>query len=252
VSIITAVYNNVGTIADAMQSVLAQTYPSIEYIVVDGMSTDGTDKVIGNFSDRLAISIREKDSGIYDALNKGLSNATGDIVGFLHSDDMLANPTIIEQVAEKFTDPDVEAVYGDLVYLKTKPRNHILRYWKSGQYNVARFRWGWMPPHPTVYLRRSCYDRFGRFRDDFHIAADYEILLRMMVRNAIRVHYLPTVMVKMRVGGKSNASVRNRLRANAEDKQAWRVNGMTPPLGLRFSKPIRKIPQYLMKPKSID
>ncbi len=248
VSIVTAIYNNAATVANAIESVLGQSYPNIEYVVVDGMSNDGTDQVIGRYADRIAVSVREPDHGIYDALNKGLRLATGEVIGFLHADDYLADPSIIEQVAARFNDPGLDAVYGDLLYVQAEDPNRIVRFWDSGPYDVNKFRWGWMPPHPTVYLRRSCYDRFGVFREDFDIAADYELMLRLFVRNQIRVSYLDRIMVKMRVGGKSNASLANRLRANTEDRRAWLVNGIRPPMALRFTKPLRKLSQFWRKP----
>lgn len=247
VTIITSVFNACRTLPQAIESVLAQTYPEIEYIVVDGMSTDGSDECVSRYGNGIRRYIREPDTGIYNAWNKGLAAATGDVIGFLNADDFLKNNTVIEQLADRFADPATDGLYGDLLYIRAQPPHQVVRYWKSGDYEPNRFRWGWMPPHPTVYLRRSCYERFGGFREDFDIAADYELLVRMMVRHRIWMQYLPQVMIQMRVGGKSNASLRNRLRANAEDRKAWLINDMQPPLGLRWTKPLRKIPQYLFR-----
>lgn len=250
VSIVTAVFNRERTVANAIESVIAQDYPHIEYIVVDGMSNDGTDEIVRRYSDRIAVSIREPDSGIYDALNKGVEAATGDVVGFLHADDFLASDGIVSTIAQCFEDPGVSGTYGDLVYVDAMDTTRTKRYWVSGGYDAKRFRWGWMPPHPSVYLRRACYRDFGVFRRDFQIAADYELLVRMMVRHGISMRYIDRVVVRMREGGKSNASMRNRLTANREDRQAWVVNGMQPPVGLRFTKPFRKIIQYLRRPST--
>lgn len=248
ISIVTAVFNRSRTVANAIESVLAQDYPHIEYIVVDGMSTDGTDEIVRRYSDRIAVSIREPDSGIYDALNKGVQAATGDVLGFLHADDFLASDGVISEIARCMVDPGLSGTYGDLVYVDAIDTAKTKRYWVSGRYDAARFRWGWMPPHPTVYLRRECYRDFGLFRRDFQIAADYELLVRMMVRHRISMRYIDRVVVKMREGGKSNASMQNRLTANREDRKAWVVNGMQPPVGLRFSKPLRKLVQYVRRP----
>lgn len=249
VTIITSVFNACRTLPQTIESVLGQTYAGIEFIVVDGMSTDGSEACIRSYGNRIHRYIREPDTGLYNAWNKALAVAGGDVIGFLNADDFLASNTVIAEIAKRFSNPDIDGLYGDLLYVQPEPPFQVVRYWKSGTYRANHFRWGWMPPHPTVYLRRNCYDNFGGFREDFHIAADYELLLRMMVLNAISVDYLPSVLVKMRVGGKSNVSLRNRLRANAEDRNAWRVNGMQPPIGIRFTKPMRKIPQYFVKPE---
>jgi len=245
VSIVTAVYNRVGTLPDTIESVLKQTYPDIEYIVVDGMSTDGTDEVISKYSSRIDHCVREKDKGIYDALNKGIRLATGDVVGLLHADDFFSDREVVESIAHEFKgNARLMGTYGDLVYVDSQDVTRRIRNWKSGQYDPRRFKTGWMPPHPTVYLRRDCYAEFGVFRDDFQIAADYELLLRMMFVHQIPMGYIPRTLVSMRVGGKSNASLANRLAANREDRRAWKVNGLRPPMGLRFLKPLRKLAQY--------
>ena len=244
ISIITAVYNREKTIGHAMESVFAQDYQDIEYIVVDGMSNDGTDDVVQRFRDRIAVSIREKDTGIYNALNKGIRVATGEIVGFLHADDFLASSQCISRIAQALQQSGADGTYGDLQYVDATEPSRVKRLWLAGEYRVNRFRWGWMPPHPTVYLRRSLYERFGGFREDFQIAADYELLVRMMVKHQIRARYINEVIVKMREGGKSNANLKNRLTANREDLRAWKVNHLHPPTGLRWMKPLRKVSQF--------
>jgi glycosyltransferase len=245
VSIITAVYNRVETISHTIESVLGQTYPDIEYIVVDGMSDDGTDRIISKYGDRIGRQVREKDHGIYDALNKGIRLATGDVVGLLHADDFFAHRDVIASLVEEFSmDRATMGVYGDLVYVDNLEPTRTVRRWISGKYDVSNYRWGWMPPHPTVYFRRECYVQYGRFRDDFQLAADYELLLRMMMVHGVPMRYIAQTLVCMRVGGKSNASFSNRMQANREDAKAWRVNGLRPPIGLRFLKPLRKIYQY--------
>ncbi|TWT83872.1 PGL/p-HBAD biosynthesis glycosyltransferase [Planctomycetes bacterium CA13] len=250
VSLITAVYNRQATIASAIRSVAEQDYNDLEYIVVDGMSSDGTDAVVASHSDVVTKSIREPDGGIYDALNKGISASSGDVVGFLHADDLLATPKALSAVAAMFDSGNFDAVYADLFYVDAANPDRVVRYWKSGSYNVGKFRRGWMPPHPTVYVRREIYNQFGMYRTDHGSAADYECMVRLMVAHGIRVGYLPQVTVKMRVGGESNASVANRIAANRADQLAWTLNAMKPPWGLRFTKPLRKLPQYWRKPEA--
>lgn len=249
ISLITAVYNRAATIGATIESVASQQLHGVdlEYIVVDGMSDDGTDAVLMEHACVITKSIREHDSGIYDALNKGIATAAGDVLGFLHADDWMADPQTLSRVADAMADPDIDGVYGDLVYVDSQSPDKVHRYWRSGEYNVRKFRSGWMPPHPTVYFRRSLYQRFGDFNCSIKTAADYELLVRMMVRHGVRMRYIPHVMVKMRTGGASNASLKNRLQANADDRAAWTINGLKAPLGLRLTKPLRKLPQFLKK-----
>lgn len=248
ISVVTAVYNRKETIANAIESVASQRCGELEYIVIDGMSDDGTRDVIN--ANRTAIHkfVREPDSGIYDALNKGIANSTGDVVGFLHADDLFADDSVIERVQQKFQSGDFDAVYADLTYVSFDDPNKIIRYWRSGEYSRRRFWYGWMPPHPTVYVRKEIYVTLGDYRIDHGSAADYECMVRLMVRNQIRVGYVPHVAVKMRVGGESNASIKNRLNANQADRTAWAANGLKPPFGLRFTKPLSKLPQYIRRP----
>ncbi|ELP34409.1 glycosyltransferase family 2 protein [Rhodopirellula baltica] len=247
ISVITAVYNRSETIGDAIESVLAQQNVELETIVVDGDSTDGTSDVISQLGDQVSRSIREPDLGIYNALNKGLRAATGDVIGFLHADDWLAYQDALADVSRLMADSNVDGVYADLEYVNANDPDRVHRRWVSGAYDVRKFRRGWMPPHPTVYFRREFYDQFGLFNEDLRTAADYELLVRMMVRHGAKMAYLPRVTVKMRVGGASNASLTNRLNANRDDRQAWSINGLKPPIGLRFTKPLRKLPQFLRR-----
>ncbi|EMI54906.1 glycosyltransferase family 2 protein [Rhodopirellula sallentina] len=249
ISLITAVFNRATTIGATIESVSLQDVDGfdLEYIVVDGMSDDGTDTVVMEHARVVTKSIRESDSGIYDALNKGIAAASGDVIGFIHADDWLADPQTLARVADAMSDPDVDGVYGDLVYVDGQTPDKVHRYWRSGEYDVRKFRTGWMPPHPTVYFRRSLYERFGAFDCSIQTAADYELLVRMMVRHGARMKYIPHVMVKMRTGGASNASLKNRMQANADDRAAWVANGLKPPVGLRLTKPLRKLPQFLFK-----
>ncbi len=250
VSIITAVYNRVSTIRATIESVLGQRNADIEYIVVDGNSNDGTDRVIRDFQDRITNSIREPDTGIYNALNKGIRAATGDIVGFVHADDTLNAVDTIEKMSRAFLDPTVDATYGDLVYVNHYRPETIVRYWRAGAYDEKRFRHGWMPPHPTFYLRRDHYCKLGGYREDFSISADYELILRMLYKHRLKAAYIDDIMVRMQFGGVSNKNLWNRFKSNTEDQHAWKVNGLLPPTWLRLLKPIQKIQQYWKRPDS--
>jgi glycosyltransferase involved in cell wall biosynthesis len=250
VSIITAVYNRVSSIAGTIQSVLSQQGTDIEYIVVDGNSDDGTEEIIRSFEDRIDSYIREPDTGIYNALNKGIRAATGDIVGFVHADDVLSDTTTIQRIGSVFEDAEIDAVYGDLVYVQNFSPEKVVRYWKSRKLEPQLFRWGWMPPHPTFYLRRRHYMELGFYREDFSISSDYELMLRMLYRHRLNAAYVDSVLVRMKLGGISNGSIFDRLWANSEDKLAWKVNALPPPAGLRLIKPLRKLGQYYSRQRS--
>ncbi|MEZ6061784.1 MAG: hypothetical protein R3C19_15660 [Planctomycetaceae bacterium] len=169
------------------------------------------------------------------------------MIGFIHADDWLADDGVLNKVAKALADDSIDGVYGDLRYVDARDPHVIRRHWRAGEYDVSKLRFGWMPPHPTVYLRRSCYEQFGAFNLSMKTAADYELLVRMLVKHQIKMKYIPHVMVKMRSGGASNASLRNRLNANRDDRLAWSMNGLTPPFALRFTKPVRKLGQYFIR-----
>lgn len=243
ISVITAVFNNRDTIAEALDSVLGQTHGNIELIVIDGGSTDGTLQLLHSYGNRLAVLVSEPDQGIYDALNKGLRLATGDVVGFLHSDDLYANEQVLDRMANVFVDPRIEAVYGDLVYVSQDATDRVVRYWKSGAFTPQKLRRGWMPPHPTLYLRRTVYERLGLFDTDYHIAADYDFMLRFLGRDGVQAAYIPEVLVKMRLGGASNRSLGNLLRKSHEDYRALRANRIGGIVALAW-KNLSKLPQF--------
>ena len=245
ISIITIVYNNRATIADAIDSVLGQTYPDIEYIVVDGLSTDGTVEIVKGYGDRISHFVSEKDSGLYDAINKGIRMATGDVIGLLHSDDLFYSNDAISAVAAAFHSSGSDSVYADLVYVDRKKPQRVIRNWKSGNYKRNGFINGWMPPHPTFYVKREVYERLGLYNTAFKSAADYELMLRYLYKHDISTAYLPECLVRMRVGGKSNITLRNRIRANKEDFKAWKINGLQPLFYTRYLKPLRKLAQFL-------
>ena len=227
-----------------MLSVLEQTYKDIEYIVIDGASTDSTISILQEYSDRITTIVSEKDKGIYDALNKGIQRATGDVVGLLHSDDIFAGPEVVAKYVKAFATPQTDAVYADLHYVDRNNTSKIIRNWKSGQYKAGMFVSGWMPPHPTFFVRRSVYLKYGLFNLELRSAADYELMLRFIHRHKINLVYLPEVTVKMRVGGKSNVSLANRLKANMEDRKAWKMNDLRPAFYTLYLKPLRKIFQF--------
>lgn len=249
VSIITVTYNSENTIEDTIKSVINQTYDNIEYIIIDGGSRDGTLRIISKYEDRIAKVISEPDNGIYDAMNKGIKLASGDVVGLINSDDFYASRDIIDLVIKKFREKEVDTVYGDLIYIDFDNPDKVVRYWKAGRFRRGIFREGWHPPHPTFFVKRKIYEKYGFFRTELKIAADYELMLRFLEKYEVSTYYIPKVMVKMRVGGKSNRNLVNILRANYECYKAWRLNGMAPPPMLIFNKVLRKVPQFFIREK---
>lgn len=246
VSIITVSYNSEKTIEDTIKSVLSQDYPNVEYVIIDGASKDSTLQIIEKYQDKIAQVIFEKDKGIYDAMNKGIAIATGDIIGILNSDDFYADSTVISSIVAQFT-PTIQAVYADLVYVDANDTSRITRLWKSGNYKQGDFKKGWMPPHPTFFVKSECYQKYGNYSLQLKSASDYELMLRLIHKEQIKINYLPKVIVKMRTGGASNASLKNRINANKEDRMAWRMNGLKPGFFTFVRKPISKIIQFIRK-----
>ena len=304
VSLITVSYNSARTIADTIASVKMQTYKNIEYIVVDGNSTDGTIEIVKQYldsskdvsQDALQDSAKdvsqdalqdsskdvsqdamqdsskdvsqyasqdsskdasqdsakgvvtkflcERDKGIYDAMNKGLALATGDIIGVLNSDDFYCSNDVIENVVRAFEENETDCLYGDLNYVDPIDTSKIIRKWRSGSYSKENFLKGWMPPHPTFFVKKSCYENFGTFETQFKSAADYELMLRFLFKESCSAQHLPKVMIHMRAGGVSNVSLKNRLRANREDCLAWKINGLKPKWFTLLRKPLSKLKQY--------
>ncbi len=245
ISIITAVLNGGTTIGDTVRSVLNQTYKNFEHIIIDGGSTDETVEVIKRYTDGIAKIISEPDHGIYDALNKGLRVSSGDVVGVLNGDDLYAHDRVLHLVADVFENRGVDSCYGDLQYIDRNDTNRVIRHWKSSEYRHGKFRWGWMPPHPTFFVKREIYEKFGYFDTNFRIAADYELMLRFLEGNRITTHYIPHVLIKMRVGGVSNRSLRNIVLKSYEDYKAWRVNQLNSHFYTILFKNLSKIPQFL-------
>ena len=243
ISIITVVFEAKAFLKDAIDAVLSQTYPDIEYIIIDGGSKDGSLEIIKSYGDKIHHIISEPDEGIYDAMNKGISKATGDIIGFLNSDDFYSNSKAISTIAEAFHD-HVDAVYADLDYVSNQNKNKIIRAWRSGEYSGRKFYNGWMPPHPTFFVRREVYEKFGGYNTSLKSSADYELMLRFILKHKITLSYIPEVVVKMRVGGQSNRNFSNRIKAHFEDRKVWKLNGLKPRFYTLWLKPFQKIFQY--------
>ena len=247
ISVVTISFNSKDTIEGTILSVLAQKNCNLEYIVVDGNSSDGTREILEKYRDRINHLIIERDSGIYDAMNKGIARATGDVIGVLNSDDLYAHDEVLANVSSMMSSGDCDALYGDLDYVHHTQTDKLIRHWTSGRYRRSRWLRGWMPPHPAFFLKRKCYEEYGTYRTDFTISADYELMLRMMFKYRVTACYLPDVLVKMRTGGASNSSLKQRLKANKEDRMAWKVNGYSPGPITTVLKPLRKVGQWLIR-----
>lgn len=246
ISIITATYNSAPTIRDTLTCIAGQEYPDIEHIIIDGLSKDNTLAIVSEYPHVVKV-ISEKDNGIYDAMNKGVQLATGEVVGILNSDDFYDHHQVLTKVMKAFSDPAVDAVYGDLQYVKQHNIHAVTRTWRSGHFKKKYFYYGWMPPHPTFFVRRKIYDQAGLFNTSLRSAADYELMLRILLKHGVNVQYIPEVLVKMRAGGISNASLQNRLKANREDRMAWELNQLKPYFFTTWLKPVRKIFQFITR-----
>jgi len=246
ISIITATFNSASTVRDTLTCIGRQGHPDIEHIIVDGGSTDRTLELVAEFP-HVSRVVSGKDKGIYDAMNKGIGLATGDVIGILNSDDVYTDDEVLSDVARAFVDPDVMTVYADLQYVDSADLEKIRRHWRSGPFKPANFYFGWMPPHPTFFVRREVYERAGVFNLSIRSAADYELMLRILLKHRVPAYYIPRVIVKMRAGGMSNASLLNRLRGNKEDRMAWKLNGLKPYFFTLYLKPLRKIHQFIFK-----
>lgn len=247
-SILTVVWNRAATIGDALDSLAGQTYRGYEHIVQDGGSTDGTAELLharAAGDERIKL-VCARDDGIYDALNRALARASGDVVGLLHSDDFFAHPRVLEQVARRFRSSGAQAVYGDLDYVSADDTQRIVRHWSAGPFTPAKLRRGWMPPHPTLFLRREVIERWGGYDTSFRIAADYDSILRYFGDGRMVADWLPQVLVKMRLGGASNRSFAHIWRKSAEDYRALRKNGVGG-IGALAWKNLSKINQFVAR-----
>lgn len=247
ISIITPSYNSSKTISRTIDSIIFQEYKDIEYIVVDGGSIDGTQDIVLEYKDKLNIKlISEKDNGIYDAMNKGIKLATGDIVGILNSDDFYENSSVLSNVIEAFRSEKVDAVYGDISYFSNN-KSKITRYWKAGKYFEKKLNNGWCIPHPSLFLRKSVYGKCGSFNLDLKIAADYEFMLRILKIHKLNTVYIPKVFVRMYDGGISGSSLKQRIRGWRELGKAWTVNHLKIPKFFILRRVLSKIFQFKSK-----
>ena len=243
ISIITVCFNSEQTIKATIKSVLTQSYNQVEYIIIDGASTDNTIKIIKEFSNSIDVFVSESDAGIYDAINKGIIKSSGDVVGLLHADDVFDNNSVIDNVMSLF-DKNVDMIYGDINYVDRKDTNRVIRRWKSESYIKGKFKWGWMPPHTGFFIKKSCYLKYGLYNLNLGSSADYELMLRMFELYNLKSKYIPFNITNMRVGGVSNSSLKNRLQANKNDKISWKINGLKPFWFTLLIKPIIKIKQF--------
>ncbi len=241
VSIITICYNSASTIEETILSVLGQDYPNIEYIIIDGASKDNTMEIVNQYKSKIAVIVSEKDRGIYDAMNKGLGQATGDLIGILNSDDTYAYTEVISDVVKQIGAAD--SLYADLQYVDGLS-GQVKRHWRSGTYAKEKFLMGWMPPHPTFFVKTECYKKYGHFIIDQGSAADYEIMLRLLYKHQISTSYLPKVITLMKTGGASNVSWKQRWKANQQDRLSWKINGLQPKWYTLWLKPLRKLSQF--------
>ena len=231
-SLITVTYNSVSTLADTLNSVRRQTYENIEYIVVDGGSTDGTKEIINSNMDIISKWITEPDHGIYDAMNKGLKLATGEIIGILNSDDVYNYDTVLQDIIEYFQqNREIDGIHAELYYVQKDDLNKKVRHWKTKKYYDGAFRKGWHPAHPTLYLKKCVYEKYGFFDLDFKLAADFELMLRFIEKYRINIKYISQPIIRMRLGGATSASLKNIFRQNVECYLAFKRNNLTiPPL----------------------
>jgi len=260
ISIITITYNSANTLPRTLESVQSQKYDEIEHIIVDGASTDGSVELIKEYAEKVQKDkeagttppeqrkrevrwISEPDKGIYNALNKGIAMASGDVIGFLHSDDVLFSEHSIEQIAKAFEDKNIDVVYGDLLYCHD---DKIVRRWKSNAFNPRALKYGWMPPHPTVYVRKEVYRQVGQYDELFHIAADYDMILRIF-RQEYHSRYIPEVLVRMEIGGASNKNTKARLSKTQEDYIVLKKNHVGAGYLTVVCKQLRKVRQFLRK-----
>ncbi len=247
VTIITVTYNSADYLQDCINSVKAQNYPHIEYIVVDGNSKDATMEIVRSNEGIVDRWISENDRGMYDAINKGMAMATGDVIGILNSDDMLDNENVISDIVHCFEKEAVDSIYGDLEFVDRYDVNKIMRIWKGLPFKRSRFRTGWMPAHPTFYIKRSMVEKFGGYESHFFSAADYEFMSRYLYLHKVSACYLPKLLVRMRMGGQSNATLKQRLRANRRDYLAMKKNSIPFPFVVSILKPLSKLHQFVGK-----
>jgi glycosyltransferase involved in cell wall biosynthesis len=246
ISIITPTYNSAKTISRTIDSIILQSYKDIEYIVIDGDSTDGTQDIVLNFKDKINLKlISEKDSGIYDAMNKGIGIAGGDVIGILNSDDFYKDESVLSEVMQAFVDIQIDAVYGDISYFGPDV-NKITRYWKAGEYKESNLNSGWVIPHPALFVRKSVYKKYGLYNINLKIAADYEFILRILKIYKIKVKYIPKILVRMYDGGTSASSIKHRIQGWKELENSWKINNLLPHKFFIIRRVLYKVSQYFI------
>lgn len=250
ISVVTVVYNGEAFLESAIQSVLAQDYPDVEYVVIDGASTDGTPAILNRYRDRIDVIVSEPDKGIYDAMNKGVKAASGDIIGILNADDLYASTDVISKVVEEFQSSGKDSLFGDMVYVKPEETDKVVRYYPGKGFALKRFEQGDMPPHPTFWVKREVYERHGYFKTDYRICADFELMLRFLYVHKASFSYLPLLMVRMRTGGVSTRGLKSTLALNKEIHHALNHNGIKTPMTKVYSKYFRKVWQLVKRPPS--
>ncbi len=248
ISIVTVCFNCVDTIEDTIESVLSQEHRDIEYIIVDGGSTDGTLDIVDKYRARIATCISGPDDGIYDAMNKGIRCAGGELVGCLNADDMYTDAQVVSDIADAAESKGCHGVYGDLLYVRRYDCNKVVRYWKAGLYLPGAFRYGWVPPHPTFFCRKDVLEEYGYYDVLYQIAGDFELMLRLIEKHRIRLGYIQRPLVRMRVGGRAN-TVRGIVRGNREILHAFAVNGLKPSMRFLWNRPFIRIGQLVKRPK---
>ncbi len=252
ISIITVCYNSAATIRDTIESVLAQTYPDIEYIIVDGASTDNTLAIISEYQDKITRIISEPDKGLYDAMNKGILAATGEAIGILNSDDIYENTHVISDVAAHFAiHPHSDLIFGDLVFVKPKQLDTVIRHYNAQHFKAWKLRFGWMPPHPATFIRKIAYQQTGLYSLNYKISADYEMFVRMLLVKRLTYTRINQILVRMRVGGISSSGIRNSIRINNEIVTACRTNGIYTNIALVLTKIPFKLFELIREPAAI-
>ena len=245
ISIITTAYNSARTVEDTIKSVLGQVGVEVEYIIIDGSSTDGTMEIVNKYRDQITKIVSEKDGGMYDAMNKGIKLATGEVVGILNSDDVYEDNEVLKKVVEEFERTKADCVWGDLEVVDKDDVNKVVRNWKSGPYIEGSFQKGWHPPHPGFFVKKEIYDKYGLFRTDMSTWADYELQLRFLEKHKISSAYISETLVKMRDGGKSSQSIWHQMKANFGCYKAFKINGLKVSPFIIIKKPLFKFKQYL-------
>ena len=253
ISVVTVVYNNI-LVGEALDSIIAQRLEpgdELEIVVIDGGSTDGTLSVLDSYRDRLAVYLSEKDNGIYDGMNKGLERTTGDIIGTLNSDDLYDNDSVLADVIKSFRESNAGIVYGDLVYVKKKNPAKVVRYWISNPFCDGLFEKGWVPPHPTFFVHKEVYAKYGRFDLKYRLAADFELMVRFLAKARVKSMYVPKLFVRMRLGGATNKNIGNIIKGGLECQNACVVNGLIVPIWFIPRRWLSRVPQFFKRVGSV-